>query len=204
MEHPSGPCSSLEAYCLRLLLPRRTGCRQCTCSGPVPWLAGAGAAQRALQLCAAFLPLPGRCAAWPDGLAWAAQGGSTKGNPHPQRMPGAHQILQITGARGGHFGAAVDTQGRVLTFGAGKPSLSSALIPSPRMLGFQRPACAPACGCAVKQQPPGSTRLAATGAQPQRACTEACPGPKQHSQPQAVLHLLCTRAGCTPVAVTSC
>ena len=49
-----------------------------------------------------------------------AQGGSTKGNPHPQRMPGAHQILQITGSRGGHFGAAVDTQGRVLTFGAGK------------------------------------------------------------------------------------
>ena len=46
-------------------------------------------------------------------------GGSTKGNPRPQRMPGAHQITQITGARGGHFGAAVDTQGRVLTFGAG-------------------------------------------------------------------------------------
>ena len=49
-------------------------------------------------------------------------GGSTKGNPLAQRMPGAHQITQITGARGGHFGAAVDTQGRVLTFGAGVPS----------------------------------------------------------------------------------
>ena len=50
----------------------------------------------------------------------AVQGGSTKGNPNPQRMPGAHQITQITGARGGHFGAAVDTQGRALTFGAGE------------------------------------------------------------------------------------
>ena len=49
-------------------------------------------------------------------------GGSTKGNPLAQRMPGAHQITQITGARGGHFGAAVDTQGRVLTFGAGVPT----------------------------------------------------------------------------------
>ena len=47
-------------------------------------------------------------------------GGSTKGNPLPQRMPGAHQLTQVTGARGGHFGAAVDTQGRVLTFGAGE------------------------------------------------------------------------------------
>ena len=60
--------------------------------------------------------LRGRCVhAWPDpaGRAWIID--QVIGHWH-------RQAAQITGARGGHFGAAVDTQGRVLTFGAGVPT----------------------------------------------------------------------------------
>ncbi|KAK9787374.1 hypothetical protein WJX73_008576 [Symbiochloris irregularis] len=62
-----------------------------------------------------------------DSFAWGSGGqgqlgvgGSTKANAKPQRLPCAQQVRQVTGSSGGNFGAAVDSQGRVLTFGAGR------------------------------------------------------------------------------------
>ena len=62
----------------------------------------------------------GDCFAWGSGgQGQLGVGGSTKANAKPQRLPCAHQVLQVAGSAGGNFGAAVDSHGRVLTFGAG-------------------------------------------------------------------------------------